>query len=103
MNSTDEGRRISFDMLEKHAKGARRRLTGRFDVEAVQRTPCIGDVVDPLGYRSVSPIYSVRRGEVTFSGCATIMWQSMNIPGTPLDIHESTGAPNVLVRTKGSL
>lgn len=21
------------------------------------------------------------------------MWQSMNIPGTPLDTHESTGAP----------
>ena len=29
----------------------------------------------------------------TFSGSETIMWQSMKIPGTPLDTHERMGAP----------
>ena len=31
----------------------------------------------------------------TFSGWATIIWQSMKIPGTPLDTHDKTGAPEI--------
>lgn len=31
--------------------------------------------------------------ERAFSGCETIIWQSMNIPGTPLDTQDRTGAP----------
>lgn len=37
-----------------------------------------------------------KSGERTFSGSDTIMWQSMNIPGTPFATHESTGAPKVV-------
>jgi hypothetical protein len=29
----------------------------------------------------------------TFSGWATIMWQSMNIPGTPFEMDKMTGGP----------
>ena len=34
----------------------------------------------------------------TCSGFATIMWQSMKIPGTPFDTHERMGAPNTICK-----
>lgn len=35
----------------------------------------------------------------TFSGCETIMWQSMKMPGTPLDTQARMGAPLAYMRT----
>lgn len=74
MNSTDEGHSIRFGVLEMHGKREKRRPTSCFDVEAVQRPPCIGNVIDPLGYRGVTDLQREERGcTITFSGCATIM------------------------------
>lgn len=64
-------------------------------MEAVERAACVGDVVDPLGRMSAIGD-GVRM--CTFSGSATIMWQSMNMPGTPLETQERIGAPGGTLR-----
>ena len=50
----------------------------------------------PTGYCGAASVGSLGIAGLaclTFSGWATIIWQSMNIPGTPLDTHERIGAP----------
>ena len=78
-------------------------------MEAVQRAPSISNIVNPLrdtiaGMRvGVVNIKRLRMHSLaqTFSGWATIMWQSMKIPGTVLDTHERIGAPEGMVFDNG--
>ena len=71
--------------------------TGCLEVEAVEGTARICDVIHPLlVVDSESPVRALGIGgmyRTTFSGCATIMWQSIKMPGTPLDTQDRMGAP----------
>jgi len=73
----------------------RKAPTSCLHVETVKSTARISYIVDPLVAQSVPPCQRHEIRPPTFSGCATIMWQSMNIPGTPFDTQDRMGAPNI--------
>ena len=70
-------------------------------MEAVEGPARVGDVVNPLRAlrERTSREARARVGARTFSGCDTIIWQSMKMPGTPLDTQARMGAPIAYMRT----
>lgn len=100
VDGVDEAQRVGWGARTTRECGAGGAagdsLTRRLEVEAVERAACVRDVVDPLcgvRARQRGAGDGERAGVRAFSGWATIIWQSMNMPGTPFETHESTGAP----------
>ena len=69
--------------------------TCSLDMKAVEGSPRICNVIDPLTRADVTLQILGGLGGVhpTFSGSETIIWQSMKIPGTPFETLARTGAP----------